>query len=80
MISQGQDHFNRTLKGKPTYVPDTETQRTESNSSTLCTRSPKKKIRNLPSGVTNFVPERNFLWLGVYHNKLNDTRNQYFPI
>ena len=33
-----------------------------------------------PSGVANSVTERNFLWLGAYHNKHLDTRNKYFPI
>ena len=26
------------------------------------------------------ITERNFLWLWVYHNRVNDTRNQSIPI
>ena len=80
MINEDQNYFNRTLKGKHNYGPDIETQRTERISSTLCTQSPKKKTRNLPSGVAKFVTEINLLLLGIYHNRLNDTRNQSFPI
>ena len=51
------------------------------NSSTLNTKNPQREItRNVPSGVANSIMERNFLWLGVYHNIQLDTRNQSFPI
>ena len=43
MIGQDQNYSNQTLKGKPASRIDTKTQRTESNSSTLCTQSPNNK-------------------------------------
>ena len=41
---------------------------------------PKEKASNLPGGVANSVMNRNFLWLGVDQNTLNDTKNQSIPI
>ena len=43
MIGQDKNYFNHTLKGKPAYRPNIETQRTKRNSITLCIQSPKKK-------------------------------------
>ena len=62
-------------------TPDpTQKQRNHSNSSTLNTENPQRETtRNLPSMVVNSVTERNFLWLGVYHNRHLDTRNQSLP-
>ena len=61
--------------------PDpTQKQRNQSNSSTLNAKNPQRETtKNLPSMVTNSVMERNFLWLGVYHNRQLDTRNQSLP-
>ena len=33
-----------------------------------------------PNGVAIFVREINFLWIRVYHNRLNYTKNQSIPI
>ena len=42
MIRQDQNYFNRTLMRKHISGPDTENHKNDSNSSTLCTQSPKK--------------------------------------
>ena len=47
---------------------------TKSKSSKTCTQTPTK--RKFPSKISNYVTEKNFLWLGVDHNKQYDTRNQ----
>ena len=41
---------------------------------------PQRKTRNVPSGVTNYVMDRKFLWLGVYHNRQINHQNESFPI
>ena len=62
----------------PPYL--THKQRNHSNSSTLNTKNPQRETtRNLPNMVANSVTERNFLWLGVYHNRQLDMRNQSLP-
>ena len=53
----------------------------KSNSSTLNTKNPQRETtRKLPTMVTNYFMERIFLWLGVYHNRQLNSKNQSFPI
>ena len=59
---------------------DTETGQNREQVKHIVHPIPKEKTRNLPNGVANSVMERNFLWIGVYHNRHLNTRNQSFPI
>ena len=65
--------------GKHTSRTDTEIEK-HGAIQAHCAPNPQRKTRNLPNGVANSVMERNFLWLRVDHNRLNDTRNQSSPI
>ena len=79
MIGQDQNYFNHTLKGKPASIPDIETQRIESDSSTLCTQ-PQIKNKEHPQWSRQFCYGEKLPMDWGYHNRLNDTRNQSFPI
>ena len=59
---------------------DTETEKSRLIQEHCLTKPQRRTTRNLPSGVANSVTERNFLWLGEYHKRHIDTRNQSFPI
>ena len=67
---------------KQAITCDTETERNReqiNNIKPIVLANPQIKTRNIPSGVTNSVTERNSYGLG-YHNKQIDSRNQSFLI
>ena len=69
-----------TLLGKHAPRTDIETEKLEQFKYIEYQKPQRETTRNHPSGVANSVTERNFLWLGVDHIRLNDTKNQSIPI
>ena len=80
-VGQGSNPSRGVSMDEHTTKCDTETGRNREKFKHIVYPIPKEKTtRNLPNGVANSVTERNFLWPGVYHNRLNDTRNQSIPL